>query len=313
MTFPKKIKDAASRLTDGIKRTLYRTRDHLGGAPYHGDVPAENAAEKALIDNITDFSGLTAEDVMVPRIDIVAIDVQAGPDEFLELIRTTPHSRIPVYQNELDEIVGFIHIKDILRLMAQGEPLVLRNLLRQALIVSPALRAVDLLLQMQQSKKHLAIVIDEYGGVDGLVSMSDLMEAIVGEISDEHYTSADARLFEKADGTVLVDARYSIEAFEEKYGELFAENERNEADTLGGLAMFIAGHLPTRGELLTHASGVQLEITDADPRRVKRLRIRNLPHRRPEPAAPTPAETPAGPNTARAEPDRGPDSQDRLG
>lgn len=277
MSFPHKIKILADPLLAQIKRAVVHTRTQLAkNAAANG---MENATERALIENVTDFSGLTAEDVMVPRIDIVAIDVKASPDEFLGLIRTTPHSRIPVYDGHLDEILGFIHIKDVLRRMAQGEALVLRELMREALIVSPALRAVDLLLQMQQSKKHLAIVIDEYGGVDGLATMSDLMEAIVGEIADEHYTSTDARLFEKPDGTILVDARYSIEAFEEKYGEIFAENERDEAHTLGGLAMFIAGRLPTRGELLVHSSGVQLEITDADPRKVKRLRIRNMPKR----------------------------------
>lgn len=291
MKFHQTLKHYAAPLYDRAKQAVQSTLAQTRAANYRE--PPENATEKALIDNINDFSELTAEDVMVPRIDIVAIDVQANPDEFLNLIRSTPHSRIPVYQDHLDEIVGFIHIKDVLRRMAQGEPLVLRDLLRAVLIVSPALRAVDLLLQMQQSKKHLALVIDEYGGVDGLVTMSDLMEAIVGEIADEHNTSTEARLFEKADGTILVDARYSIDAFEQKYGEIFAENEREEADTLGGLAMFIAGHLPTRGELLVHSSGVQLEITDADPRRVKRLRIRNLPPKAPDLTANGPAATPA--------------------
>lgn len=300
MTIHRKIKNFTDPLLDRFHRFVLHARNGLSAEPQ------ENATEKALIDNINDFSELTAEDVMVPRIDIVAIDVQAKPDDFLALIRSTPHSRIPVYHDHLDDIVGFIHIKDVLRRMAEGEPLVLQDLLRQALIVSPALRALDLLLQMQQSKKHLALVIDEYGGVDGLVTMGDLMEAIVGEIADEHNTSNEARLFEKADGSILVDARFSIDAFEEKYGEIFAENERNEADTLGGLAMFIAGRLPTRGELLVHSSGLQLEITDADPRRVKRLRIRNLPHRSADltangpadpvapPAAPPSSSTPPG-------------------
>lgn len=275
MTLAQTFRSLLDPLTDKIKYLIAQTRDDVTDNQ-------ENATERALLDNLNDFSGLTAEDVMVPRIDIVAVNVQASTEEFLGLIRTTPHSRIPVYQEHLDDIVGFIHIKDVLRLMAQNEPLVLRDLLREVLIVSPALRAVDLLVQMQQSKKHLALVIDEYGGVDGLVTMGDLMEAIVGEVADEHNTSIEARLFEKADGTILVDARYSIDAFEAKYGEIFAENERNEADTLGGLAMFIAGRLPTRGELLVHSSGVQLEITDADPRRVKRLRIRNMPRKQAE-------------------------------
>lgn len=233
--------------------------------------------ERTLIENIEDLGELTAEEVMVPRIDIVAIEADASTDEFLRLIRATPHSRIPVYQNALDDVLGFIHIKDVLRVMAGGDTLVLRDLIHPVMIVSPSMPALDLLVQMRQSHRHLALVIDEYGGIDGLVTLGDLVEAIVGELSDEHKNHKEPRLIEKPDGTVLVDARYTIDRFEEKYGELFAENERNEADTLGGLAMFLAGRLPTRGELLTHSSGVQIEIVDADPRRLKRLRIRNMP------------------------------------
>jgi magnesium and cobalt transporter len=216
---------------------------------------------------------------MVPRVDIVAVNVDASLAEFLKLIRATPHSRIPVYQEALDNVLGFIHIKDILRVMAAEGEIVLRDLLHPAMIVSPSLSALDLLVQMRQSHRHLALVIDEYGGIDGLVTMGDLVEAVIGELSDEHPHHKEPRLMEKPDGSILVDARYPINRFEEKYGEIFAENERNEADTLGGLAMFIAGRLPTRGELLTHSSGVQIEVIDADLRRLKRLRLRNIPQK----------------------------------
>lgn len=258
-------------LWDRMKRVVRR------GATGTPVLEEDKSEEKALIENIVDLGTLTAADVMVPRIDIIAIDVDADARAFMDLIRITPHSRIPVYQGDLDNILGFVHIKDVLRRLAEKEEIVLRDLLRDVLIVSPSMRALDLLAEMRKTKRHLALVIDEYGGIDGLLAMGDLMEAIVGELQDEHNTPDKQRLFERADGTILVDARYSIDAFEERYGELFAENERNEADTLGGLAMFIAGKLPVRGEILEHSSGVLLEIIDADPRRVKRLRIRNLP------------------------------------
>jgi CBS domain containing-hemolysin-like protein len=258
---------------------IYKLKDmwlqHFANRP---TTPIQNdAMERTLIENIEDLGELTAEDVMVPRADIVAIDVDAGTNEFLNLIKATPHSRIPIYQNSLDDILGFVHIKDVLQTLAQGNTIHLRDLLRETMIVSPALPALDLLVDMRKSHRNLALVIDEYGGIDGLVTMGDLIEAIVGEINDEHVNYKQPRLMERPDGTVLVDGRYSIADFENKYGELFAENERNEADTMGGLAMFLATRLPVRGEILTHSSGIQIEVVDADARRVKRLRLRNMP------------------------------------
>lgn len=237
-----------------------------------------SATERTLIENIEDLGTLTAEDVMVPRIDIVALDIGTSTEDFMNLIKETPHSRIPVYHGTLDDIAGFVHIKDVLRVMAQNEPVVMAQLLRPGMIVSPSMRALDLLVEMRKSKRHLAFVVDEYGGIDGLVTMGDLIEAIVGEISDEHNIATAPKLFERPDGTIIIDARYDLTSFEKIYGEIFAENERNEADTMGGLAMFLAGRLPKRGELLEHESGVTMEIIDADPRRVKRLRLRNVPN-----------------------------------
>lgn len=260
--------------TDLLTRVKSMWRRHLKSRT---ESTASHTLEKHLIGNIEDLGGLTAEDVMVPRVDIIAMEMHASTDEFLDLIKETPHSRIPVYQNTLDEILGFVHIKDVLRTMAHGAPIVVRDLLRPTMIVSPAMPAMELLVEMRKTKRHLALVIDEYGGIDGLVTMGDLIEAIIGEISDEHNVAEGARLIQRNDGTIIADARYTIDAFEHRFGECFAENERNEADTLGGLVMFLAGYLPKRGEVVTHSSGIELEVIDADPRRLKRLRIRNVP------------------------------------
>lgn len=262
---------SASRLLGLLKSTWQRYT-----LSRNDNTHVNDSVEKHLIGNIEDLVDLTAQDVMVPRVDIVAIELMAGADQFLELIKATPHSRIPVYQNTLDEIVGFVHIKDVLRTMAKSEPIILRNLMRPPMIVSPAMPALDMLVEMRKAKRHLALVIDEYGGIDGLVTMGDLIEAIIGEISDEHSHAKEPRLVQRTDGTILVDARYTIESFEAHFGECFAENERAEADTLGGLVMFMAGRLPGRGETFTHESGIVIEVVEADPRRVKRLRLRNV-------------------------------------
>lgn len=231
-------------------------------------------AHKNLIDNVRDVRQLTAEDVMVPRVDIVALPMSATQDDLMALYRESPHTRLPIYQDTLDDIIGFVHIKDVLTAVASSTDFTIQNLVRDVMIVSPALPVLDLLVEMQQSKRQLAVVVDEYGGIDGLVAMNDIIEAIVGEIRDEHIDHRAPRLLERADGTILADARVYIEDFEEKFGAILSEDERQEIDTLGGLVMSLAGHLPTRGEFLTHPSGWQFEITDADPRRVKRMRVR---------------------------------------
>ena len=235
-------------------------------------------AHKALIDNVRDVRGLTAEDIMVPRADIVALPNTTTETELMALYLQRPHTRLPIYQDTLDDIIGFIHIKDVLTAIAGQKPVVVRDLMRDVMIVSPAKPVLDLLVEMQQNKRQLAVIVDEYGGIDGLVAINDIIEAIVGEMRDEHINTKAARLLERADGTILADARVYIDDFEGKYGAILSDDEREEIDTLGGLVMSLAGHLPTRGELLTHPSGWQFEVTDADPRRVKRLRLR-----RPEP------------------------------
>jgi CBS domain containing-hemolysin-like protein len=241
--------------------------------------------ERRLISNILKLRDLPVIDVMVPRADIVAIDIDAPNEDLIKLLAERPHSRIPVYKGDLDNIIGFVHIKDLVAHIADGQPFALKDIMRDVLVVSPSMRVMDLLLQLRQSKIHIALVVDEFGGIDGLITISVLIEAIVGEIDDEYGFDIVPQLIERPDGSAIADARYPIEAFEAKYGNVFFEDEEDETvDTLGGLVTAISGHVPSRGEIIRHSSGIEFEILDADPRRVTRVRIRNLPKKE-EPAA----------------------------
>lgn len=237
------------------------------------------AHERRLISNILELRDLPVLDMMVPRADIVAISIDAGRDELYALLAQKPHSRIPVYKGDLDNILGAVNIKDIVAHLANNTPFEIKEVMRDVLVVSPAMRVLDLLLQMRQSKVHMAFIVDEFGGIDGLITINDLVESIVGELDDEYEFDLTPQLIERPDGSAIVDGRYAITEFEKQYGETFAENEEyEEVDTMGGLVTFIAGHVPTRGEVVRHqASGVEFEVIDADPRRVTRIRLRNLP------------------------------------
>ena len=236
--------------------------------------------ERKLISNILQLRDLPVSKVMVPRADIMAIDITSPREELVNLLAEKPHSRIPVFKGDLDNIIGFIHIKDIVAHIADGHPFELKDIMRDVLVVSPAMRVMDLLLQLRQSKVHIAFVVDEFGGIDGLITIGDLIEAIVGEIDDEYDFDINPELIERPDGSAIADARFPIRSFEAKYGNVFTEDEENEkVDTLGGLVTAIAGHVPSRGEIIRHSSGIEFEVLDADPRRVTRVRVRHLPKR----------------------------------
>jgi CBS domain containing-hemolysin-like protein len=238
--------------------------------------------ERRLISNILQLRDLPVVDLMVPRADIVAIDIDAPRDELIQLLAEKPHSRIPVYKGDLDNIIGVVHIKDMVANIASGNSFGLKEIMREALVVSPAMRVIDLLLQLRQSKVHIAFVVDEFGGIDGLITINDMIEAIVGEIDDEYAFEIEPQLIERPDGSAIADARYPIEEFEARYGNVFQEDDDDEdVDTLGGLITSIAGHVPSRGEIIRHSSGIEFEIIDADPRRVMRVRLRNLPKKEP--------------------------------
>lgn len=288
-------------------------RESLEGAieSHEAQNPGETVGREArsMMINIIEFSGLRVDDVMVPRVDIVAIDETDTMQDLLDKFIDANHSRVPVYRETLDGVTGMIHVKDLLRWMAsrgtrkrrsakaekiekaekaEKTPLpglniaasVLATSVKQAglnrdvLFVPPSMPATDLLVRMQASHTHLAIVIDEYGGTEGLVSIEDLVEVIVGDISDEHDTDEDLEIKPVEDRIYTADGRVDLSALEALLGvDLLPEDEEEEADTLAGLIFKIAGRVPTRGEIIRHESGLEFEILDSDPRRVKRVRI----------------------------------------
>jgi len=235
------------------------------------------AGERALLANILKLRDRTVDDVMVPRADIVAVDVDTPFPILVQRMAEDAHSRMPVFRETLDDVVGMVHIKDVLAAVAQGRSVELKDIVRDLTIVAPSMPVVDLLVQMRQKRQHMALVVDEFGGIDGLVTIEDLVEEIVGEIEDEHDEETSPRLVERPDGSILADARVSIEDFEDRIGSFLTEEEREDIDTLGGLVVSLAGRVPGRGEMLTHPSGLEFEIVEADPRRIKRLRVRNAP------------------------------------
>ena len=233
--------------------------------------------EKTLISNILTLQDMTVVDVMIPRVDIVAIDVNSSEESVLEMLSERQFSRIPIYRDTMDEMLGTVHIKDILSCLATKKPINLKSLIREAPIVSPSLPVLDLMLLMQKNKKHLVFVVDEYGGIDGLVTVGDVIESIVGEIDDEFDQDIVPTLSQSTDGSIIADARFDLDDFAKQFGITLDDEEREENDTLGGLVFYTAGRIPARGKVIQHESGMSFEIVDADQRRINKLRIKNIP------------------------------------
>ncbi len=241
-----------------------------------GAGPALDAAERALLGNVLKLRGTTAYDVMVPRADIIAIQEDVTLEQAIRQIQREGHSRLPVFRESLDDITGMIHIKDVFAAVGRDAPFSLAGILRKPLLVVPSVPVLDLLLQMRQARMHLALVVDEYGGIDGLVTIEDLVETIVGDIADEHDEEDEPQAVERPDGTLDLDARMPVAAFEARLGQVLTEEERNaDIDTVGGLVLTLAGRVPARGELVSHpASGLEFRVLEADARRIRRLRVR---------------------------------------
>ncbi|MBV8912150.1 MAG: HlyC/CorC family transporter [Acetobacteraceae bacterium] len=238
-------------------------------------MPELDRHERALLANVLRLRGRTADDVMVPRADIVAIPVDLTLEQVLAQIRLEGHSRLPVFREQLDDIVGMVHIKDVFGYVGRPDQFKLEAILRRPLMVAPQIPVLDLLLQMRQARMHLALVVDEYGGIDGLLTIEDLVEEIVGDIADEHDEVAVPMITERPDGALDLDGRLSIEAFEARMGPVLTADEREaDIDTVGGLVFTLAGRVPTRGELISHPSGLEFRILEADARRIRRIRAR---------------------------------------
>jgi magnesium and cobalt transporter len=240
-----------------------------------GEQPELDRHERLLIANVLRLRETTADDVMVPRADIVAMRSDVTLDQAIELIRNDGHSRLPVYREQLDDVIGMVHIKDVFACVGRPEGFTLEAILRKPLMVAPQMPVLDLLAQMRLQRIHLALVVDEYGGIDGLVTIEDLVETITGDIADEHDDVEAPMLTERPDGALDLNARMPIEDFEDKIGPILTEDERDaDIDTVGGLVFTLAGRVPTRGEVISHPSGYEFRVLDADARRIRRLRAR---------------------------------------
>ncbi|MFA7275985.1 MAG: hemolysin family protein [Pseudobdellovibrionaceae bacterium] len=250
--------------------------DYIEEMSTQGDVtePAINH-ELTMLSNILELRDRTAEDVMVPRVDIVALDIDTSTEDLLTFVAQTAHHRIPVYRETLDELVGVLYLQDVLKAIATQSPLILKNMIREACVVSPAMPVFDLLLMMNEGPYHMVFVVDEYGGIDGLITKSDVTGSIIGEVQSKFDKDISTEITSNSDGTYSADARIEIGDFEEKFGAILSEEDRDMADTLGGFIFTITGRVPARGEIVRHdPSGFEFEILEADPRRILKIRIR---------------------------------------
>jgi magnesium and cobalt transporter len=234
----------------------------------------QDSHERTLLRNVLGLRDITAWNVMVPRADITAIDVKTPIPELVSEMVKMAHSRLPVYRSTLDDVVGMVHIKDVLAHLNSSKKMVLSDLIREVLFVSPTIRALDLLQEMRMTRRHLALVVDEFGGIDGLITIEDLVEEIVGEIIDEHDVEEGPKIVEQADGTTIANARATVEELETLFGPVLSAEEKEEAETLAGLIYSITGRIAKRGEIIRHATGLEFEILEADPRRLKSVRVR---------------------------------------
>lgn len=261
--------------------------------PPDEDERALATSVRKVLPGLASLRRLRVEDVAIPKAEIVAVPVDADRDDLIARFRDSGFSRLPVYAETLDRPLGLLLLKDLVLKhgfgMADGA-IDVPALLRPLLYVPPSMPLVVLLQKMQTERIHMALMIDEYGGVDGLVTIEDLLEQVVGQIDDEHDTEDDALWLAEAPGVWLIQGRAEIEAFRDEVGvDLGVGLEDEDIDTFGGLVFVLAGRVPVRGEVIPHPAGYELEVLDADPRRVKRLRLRRAP------------DTPAAPTTGTAE------------
>ena len=233
--------------------------------------------ENELLKNLAGLRGITASDVMVPRVDIVSVAMSDDFNEIVKQLIKTNHSRVPVRNESLDDVVGILHIKDVLANLFLKEKQNIKTLLKKPIFVSPSISLLDLLYEMRIKRRHLALIVDEYGGIDGLVTIEDLVEELVGEIEDEHDLSSECRLEKMEDGSIVVEARIIINLVEGFMQSIRKEDLNEEIETLGGFIVSIAGRVPVKGEVIKYSpSGLKFEILEADPRKVILVKLTGL-------------------------------------
>ena len=233
--------------------------------------------ENELLKNLAGLRGITASDVMIPRVDIVSVAMSDDFNQIVKQLIQTNHSRVPVRNETLDDIKGILHIKDVLANLFLKEKKDIKTLLKKPIFVSPSISLLDLLYEMRIKRRHLALVVDEYGGIDGLVTIEDLVEELVGEIEDEHDLSSECKLEKLEDGSIIVEARIIINLVEGFIESIRKDDLNEEIETLGGFIISIAGRVPVKGEVIKYSpSGLKFEILDADPRKVILVKITGL-------------------------------------
>ena len=279
------LSDLAARLANAVKgfRRESSIHESLEEMIEESDRETQDLSsqERLMLANLLRFGEISIADVMVPRADIVAVEEKTPLAELVALFREAQHSRLPIYRETLDDPLGMVHVKDVLALIETGPDGQMRwanvnilKLKRDVLFVPASMPALDLLMRMQSTRIHLALVIDEYGGTDGLVSIEDLVEEIVGDIEDEYDVEEAPEIIRQSDGSFIANARTSLEDFKERAGvDVAFEDVGEDVDTLGGVVVAAFGRVPGRGEIVSHGD-FEFEILEADPRRVKRLRIR---------------------------------------
>ncbi len=263
----------------GVGRTDATLQDNLRELleQHEEDSRQADAEERMILMNLVKLGELRVADVMIPRADIVGVEDTADIDKLVQVFRDGLHSRLPVYRGTLDNVVGMVHIKDLLAYWGTDKGFDLLKLIREVEFVPPSMPVLDLLLKMRTLRVHMAMVIDEFGGTDGLATIEDLVEAIVGEIEDEHDVDERLPFVEVSEGVFDADARAPIEEVEARMRCDFLPEDRDEdIDTIGGVVTSLAGRVPQRGEIIAHSSGIEFEITEADARRVKRLFVRRV-------------------------------------
>ena len=232
--------------------------------------------ERLMLLNILKIDEIRSSDIMIPRADIGAVEVNDSFDKVLEVFIAEAHSRVPVYEKNLDNIIGMIHIKDLVSYQNQGKSNddFLKTIKRDILEIPPSMPVLDLLIKMQMTRLHMGIVIDEYGCTDGLVTIEDVIEEITGEIEDEHDEKSLPMLIKTSSNTIEASSRVEISEFQKVTNiDFFEDIENDDVDTLGGLIFAIAGRVPQRGEIIKHKSGIIFEIKDADPMKVKSVKV----------------------------------------
>tara|TARA_R110002096_G_scaffold147616_2_gene307529 strand:+ start:924 stop:1814 length:891 start_codon:yes stop_codon:yes gene_type:complete len=265
----------------GFKQAEVSLRESLEEAiDGHGEDTSARAlgdVEREMLFNVLEYGELRVDDVMVPRADIIAVPNNVSYQDLVRVFAEAAHSRIPVFRENLDRVLGMVHVKDALKVVADDhnvEDFTVSKIRRPVLFVPPSMKVMDLLAKMRHGRMHMAIVVDEYGGTDGLVTVEDIVEEIVGEIEDEHDEVEEPDLVPLSTGGYDADARLDIEEMEKVLGvDMLPEEQDEDVDTLGGLVFTLAGRVPEIGEEILHESGYKFEVVDADPRRICKVRI----------------------------------------